>query len=428
MMFRKKNYARMAVGAKYFTISGIVRVLSFTSLIVFAACQNISSKTEKQTIKANTVNKDSSKIKIPVNISDKKVTSVVAEHDFCTETTNIGLMLSTRESKSELALAALHGAKLAINHANSVGGFNQKDFKLLVRYCDGPWGAAAKEVVSLITEYNVTAILASLDGRNAHLIEQVATKAKVMMVSSRATDPTLSQAFVPWYFRCVPDDNQQAKVLADEIINKRKPSKFIIVSDNGYDGKLAAGCFVKQLKKIESPVPQQLFYDLLKPDFNNLLNQIQASGIQNIILFGGPENSLRLIKKLSETEMDYTLYGPISVLGESATLKEFWKYAEKGVFISADFWFTTKGMEFQNDFLEQFGYLPGPVAAYAYDGMNVIIEAIRKGGTDRENIIQSMKSLQYNGATGSIEFERYGNRKGIPDLLEIRNGKPVEAK
>ena len=46
--------------------------------------------------------------------------------------------------------------------------------------------------------------MGSHDGRNAHLVEQVATKSQVVFLSAWASDPTLSQAFVPWFFSCVP--------------------------------------------------------------------------------------------------------------------------------------------------------------------------------------------------------------------------------
>lgn len=341
------------------------------------------------------------------------------------ETINIGLIVSLQISKSELALAASHGAELAINQANKAGGYDHRYFRLLVRSCDGPWGIAAKEAVSLITDMNVIALLTSLDGRNAHLIEQVATKAKVVMLSARATDPTLSQAFVPWYFRCVPDDNLQAEALADELVNRRKLNNLIVVSVNSYNGKLASGSFMKKLKIMEVQMPKQIFYDQLKPDFNNLIKQIKKTGIQHIVLFGGPENSLGFYKKIDETGEKFNVYGTFAAMGENNTLREFWKYTENMVFTSSGFWFTHKGKEFQEVFQETYGYLPGPAAAYAYDGMNLLLEAIRKGGPEHEEIVHSLAEINYEGVTGTIQFDDKGNRIGKPGLIEIKHGIPL---
>jgi ABC-type branched-subunit amino acid transport system substrate-binding protein len=68
---------------------------------------------------------------------------------------------------------------------------------------------------------------------------------------------------------------------------------------------------------------------------------------------------------------------------------------------------------------------PGPVAAYAYDGMNIMIEAIRKGGSDSEKIQKILKEISFDGVTGLIQFDDKGSRKGKPGLMEIKNGIPV---
>src|SRR4030065_2578466 len=112
----------------------------------------------------------------------------------------IGLLIP--DSKS---VAAKQGAELAILKANENKGFQGRPFQLVVRSMEGPWGTGSKQAVDLIFEEKVWALLGSHDGRNAHLVEQAATKAIVPFVSVWAGDPSLSQAFVPWFFNCVPN-------------------------------------------------------------------------------------------------------------------------------------------------------------------------------------------------------------------------------
>ncbi len=130
----------------------------------------------------------------------------------------IGLLIPGPE-----ALAAKHGAELAIREANEAGG--NQTYQLVVRSTDGPWGAGSKESVSMVFEDEVVAIMGSLDGRNAHLAEQVATKTRIVFLSSWATDMTLSKAFVPWYFRCLPNDHQQAVSLGTGNLSQKKTGK-----------------------------------------------------------------------------------------------------------------------------------------------------------------------------------------------------------
>ena len=133
----------------------------------------------------------------------------------------IGLLIQDSSYTS-----ARNGAELAIRIANRKGGMNGRHFQLVVRSMEGPWGTGSKQAVNLIFEEEVWALLGSHDGRNAHLVEQVATKSTVVFLSAWAGDPTLSQAFVPWFFNCVPNDIQQAASLIEEIYEIRKLQKY----------------------------------------------------------------------------------------------------------------------------------------------------------------------------------------------------------
>jgi ABC-type branched-subunit amino acid transport system substrate-binding protein len=109
------------------------------------------------------------------------------------KTIKIGLLIHENTS-----MAAKRGAELAIRKANENGGFNGKSFLLVVKSMEGPWGTGSKQAVSLIFEDQVCALMGSPDGRNGHLVEQVATKTRIIFISTWASDPTLAQAFVPW--------------------------------------------------------------------------------------------------------------------------------------------------------------------------------------------------------------------------------------
>src|SRR5664279_4302228 len=171
-------------------------------------------------------------------------------------TVKIGLLIQDNNT-----LAAKYGAEMAIHNANQTGGFKGKKFQLLTRSMEGPWGTGSKQAVDLIDKENVCALMGSHDGRNAHLVEQVSAKERIVFLSAWASDPTLAQAFVPWYFTCVPNDLQQADALIEEIYNKRKIDKTVAISDNSYDSKLALDSFIKRIKITGKTDPVQFSYD-----------------------------------------------------------------------------------------------------------------------------------------------------------------------
>jgi branched-chain amino acid transport system substrate-binding protein len=87
-----------------------------------------------------------------------------------------------------------------------------------------------------------------------------------------------------------------------------------------------------------------------------------------------------------------------------------------------------KRLTFRNEFQKIYGKAPGAVAEYSFDGMSLLIDAIRSGGPDRENIQNALTKIQFEGVTGPIQFDDKGKRSGAAKLMEIKNGisVPVE--
>jgi len=337
------------------------------------------------------------------------------------QTIKIGLLIPDNKS-----IAARQGAELAIRKANEKGGLNGCPFQIVVRSMEGPWGTGSKEAVSMIFEEKVWAILGSHDGRNAHLVEQACTKAGVVFVSAWASDPTLSQAFVPWFFNCVPTDLQQAAALIEEIYNKRKFNKVATVSDNDYDSKQALDNFLKRTRLTEKTEPVQFFFENYSNNFNALPDQINKADINCIVLFCRPVVSLKIIQALQQRKMNQPVFGPLYLLNENELSGRELQNYDYALLIPTGNWSETKSTAFRQEFMDTYGKSPGMVAAYAFDGMSLLIEALRKAGSpDREKIQEALSEIYYEGVTGLIRFDDKGNRSGIYDLNYIKNGVPV---
>jgi ABC-type branched-subunit amino acid transport system substrate-binding protein len=290
---------------------------------------------------------------------------------------------------------------------------------------EGPWGTGSNQAVSLIFEDNVCALMSSGDGRNGHLIEQVAAKTRIVYLSSWASDPTLAEAFVPWYFSCAPTDIQQADALIEEIYDKRKLTKIVAVSGNDYDSKLALENFVKQTKLEGKTDPLQLFYDNNNKDFKSLIDQINNTDIRAIVMFGKPAASIKLINEFRKRKMIQPLFGSLSLLDENDISDQDMKSYENVVFVSSVNLSGSNGLSFREEFQKNYAKVPGAVAAYSFDGINLLIEAIKNAGTERREIQNYLSKIHYIGVTGSIQFDDKGKRIGIPGLMKIKNGIPV---
>jgi branched-chain amino acid transport system substrate-binding protein len=335
----------------------------------------------------------------------------------------IGLLIQT-----ETSVEAKNGAELAILNANRMAGNKGIEFELVVKSMEGPWGTGSKEAVTMIFDENVIAIMGSHEGRNAHLVEQVTAKSRVVFLSAWASDPTLSQAFVPWFFNCVPNDLQQADALIEEIYNRRKLTKTVVISDKSYDSQSALRNFLKNATKEGKPEPLELSYDSTGTDINDLTEKIRNHETGCIVMFVQPPASIKIIEQLNLKHMNLPVFGSLALLNENHLTGKDLKDYETVDFVSSVNLSDRIGISFSEEYKKTFGIMPGAVAAYAFDGMNILIEAIRKAGTGSEMIQKAMAEIKYKGVTGTIQFDDKGNRKGTPGFVEIINGILVPVK
>ncbi|MBN1789490.1 MAG: ABC transporter substrate-binding protein [Bacteroidales bacterium] len=325
-----------------------------------------------------------------------------------TEPVKIGLLIQDKTT-----LAAKHGAELAIKTANENGGLNGRPFQLIIKSMEGPWGTGSKQAVALIFEDEVWALLGSHDGRNAHLVEQAATRSIVPFVSVWSSDPTLSQAFVPWFFNCVPNDRQQADALIKEIYTNRKLTRIATISDQVYDSNLALKNYLHRIQQGGEKEPLQFIFENFQGDMDAMADQLTKAKINALVLFCQSSASMKIIRLLRQRKMNLPVFGSLSILNEDVLSGQELHELANRVYVPSPTLSGSKNMTFRQDYQKTFGNLPGMAAAFAYDGMNVLIEAIRlAGGPEREKIQQSLLKLNHEGVTGHIQFDGKGNRLG----------------
>lgn len=301
-------------------------------------------------------------------------------------------------------IAIQQAAELALEHANAKGGFKGLPFELITKSCDGPWGIGSKQTVDLIYEDQVSLLVTALDGRNAHLAEQVAAKSHVVMLSTQSSDPTLSRAYVPWYFRLVPDDRQQAEVLAEEIYENRKFKKVALISLDRYDGEKSVEAMVNLSKEKELAEPEIFIgFDIQQ------FEEFRSQNWEAVVLAGFSKDAPEIIKKIRSANDQikiYTFLNVFTFMNEFRPLLMQHVEMVKPLNIEENRWLT-----FEKDYQSKFGINPSPTLSYVYDGIMLSIQAIMKFGPNQEDIRVGFKKAEFVGVTGKVEFGKLGNRE-----------------
>ena len=123
--------------------------------------------------------------------------------------------------------------------------------------------------------------------------------------------------------------------------------------------------------------------------------------------------------------MKQPVFGSLFILNENELSEQELREFNNMMFISSGTWSGSKSQAFRLEYQKTYGKLPGLVASYAFDGMNVLIEAIRAtDGPDREKIQKYLANTTFEGVTGTFRFDDKGNRLEKMSLTEIKNGIP----
>jgi branched-chain amino acid transport system substrate-binding protein len=298
-------------------------------------------------------------------------------------------------------IAVQQAAELAIQDANAEGGYKGQKFELATKSCDGPWGIGSKQAVALIYEDQVPIVVTALDGRNAHLAEQVTAKSHVVMLSTLSSDPTLSRAYVPWYFRMVPDDRQQAEALARQIYQVDKAKKVALIALDSYDGQKSVEAFVEEANEMGVPKPE-IFTGLKE---KGLLEKININHWDVVVLAGYSDEHVSIINQIRDAQ----IYAFLNITNFTNELQPE-NYQRVG-FVNKNLFKNEAWESFSIRYHQKFHTNPVPSLAYVYDGIILATESIKKFGPDPEAIRTGFRNIKNQGLTGSIEFGKLGNRE-----------------
>ena len=317
---------------------------------------------------------------------------------------SIGLLVNNQNE-----ISATCSAEMAVKKINDLGGIKGKPLKLIIRSVEGSWGTGSGEVVDLVFNEEVLAILGSIDGRNSHLAEQVIAKTQVIYLSAWASDPSLSKAYVPWYFSLVPNDDQQTSSMIEEISKKSKIQHLLVVHDSSYDTGQALKSLERGLNRKENLKKTTLLFKSLESF--ELQKKVENDTFDAIILLGRQTPVTMIVKQLAATGKNIPVYTNLAAQESTGYLSQQQKNRnEQGVITS----------DFEKIFLENCKRKSGPVATYTYDGIMILADILKKSGKDQGSLLQNMSQINYQGVTGVVEFDSRGRLKNTGELLLIK--------
>lgn len=353
-----------------------------------------------------------------------------AAFDLPGPTIRIGLLAPVHGPQKADGKAIVAAAQMALQDASKEplpGGLH-----LVLDVADEsvpPWGLLGDEIIRLVVQQKVVAIVTCADGAAAHLSEQIGNKIGVPTLTLSA-DPTTTEINMPWIFRLGPSDTQQAQVVARNIYHVRGFQRVILVTGRGHDGHIGADSFKNVVHQLGAPAPASLVIDPLQPDPASLLALIKAKAPEAIVLWTQPENARKLIQAVRAGGFRTPIYLSQGAAQDGSGLRfprhnagELVDPIDTGIYAVDSRQVEAPGREsFVRRYQLATGNFPGPAAAEAYDAVRLIARAVREAGPNRARVRDRISTVRdLAGVSGTITFDDQGNNRTDVYLVRLQS-------
>lgn len=316
------------------------------------------------------------------------------------------------------------GVRLAIDEANASRKPGDLPFELIAKADSPQWGSAANIAVEF-ADTNVLAFLGTIDGDATHVALRVVLKIETFLVNVSDPDPTLTETQIPWLLRVFPDNRQEGYLLARLIVQERGLTNIVVLRANNRPGRAGVRPFVDAVRRLGHPILQEINFKEGDRQFDTQVAVIRQANPQAVVFWGNASETGPAAAQLRAAGVRSAFFGfdrlvdPefVKLAGDAAegTIAAYFFDPDK----SDPMW-----VGFVSRFEKRYGMKPDIYAGYAYDGAQLLIDAINKAGPNRYRIRDVMAATEeYTGVTGHMRFDgRWDNIAPIV-YAEYRQGR-----
>jgi len=319
---------------------------------------------------------------------------------------------------------------IAVEEANAKGGVAGMKITWVIQDDKNDATEAANVANLLVNQHRVRAIVGSVTSKATIPVSDIIQAGKIPTISPTATNPKVTVADgkrKEYMFRACFIDPFQGAVLAKFAQETLKKGSAAVLYDASNDySKGIAEVFRDAFRKQGGKVAAFDSYGKDDVDFSALLTKVKSSGA-DVLFLPDYYNKVGLIaKQAQEKGLKIQLIGPDG--WDSPDLVKIAGSAIEGGYFSNHYSPDDKRPEvvaWVKKYREKHGQVPDALGTLAYDATNMLLEAIRKAGSDDPKKIRealaAMKDFQ--AVSGKSTMDGNGDCIKSAAILKIEGGK-----
>lgn len=341
------------------------------------------------------------------------------------EPLRIGFSGQLSGPKSDLGVQGRNGALLAVEEINARGGVAGRKLELIAEDDeDTPEGA--RQADARLVSRKVLAIIGHMtSGQTLAALPDLAASGTILISPTTAT-PALSEK-TDLFFRVITSNVQWARGLADFCAQSGHGRAFLLGdSDNAGYTDTFLEAFEKRYQEQGGQIAGRLFYSSRKaPDSEKLAQAIRAARPKILVACVSARDLATLAQELRPRSLGIAVCGPpwpstsdlILVGGKEVEGFEFISnYTEDNTYPAFH--------AFRERYAKRFGWKPGFAAAFAYESVTVLAEALRRNEGRREGLERALvRGQTLEGIIGPFILDETGDVRRPAFITRIQDGR-----
>jgi len=324
-----------------------------------------------------------------------------------------------------------NAARMAVDELNAKG-FTINGQKVTVQLVSEDDGADPKQgtaVAQKLVDAKVNGVVGHLNSGTTVPASKIYNDAGIVQISPATTAPAYTRQHFPGAFRVVASDAKLGSVLSAYAINDLHAKTIAVIDDRTTYGQGVADEFIKGAKKPGVRLVGREFTNDKATDYTAILTSIKAKK-PDLIFFGGMDSvagpMLKQVKALGINA--YVMGGDgmcTEALGRLAgdALGDGKVYCAEAGGVKGP---QEKVMDdFRARYRKKFNMDVQLYAPYVYDSVMVMAAAMQNAkSSDPARYLPALKTIKYEGVTGTIQFDPNGDIKdGALTLFTYKGGK-----
>lgn len=342
------------------------------------------------------------------------------------DTIKIGVLAPITGANAEHGKSYQVATNMAVSEINEAGGINGKKLELVFKDSESDQQTTADMASSLAEDDSILAILGEFSSGCSMAAAPVADEAKILLLS-----PTASAAdFAPmsdYAFSIAGRQDSEAPYMAEYGVKgyMNCNSVGILYLNNDW-GVNSLKFFKDTAEQIGLTITAEEGYAEGESDFSALISKVRGTEPDCLMIVD--QLPTKVINQLSTTGWDI----PVACLGCSTSQQviELCGEAAEGIIVTSAVFYSDDNPEaaaFAAAFEKEAGFAPTAMAAYEYDAVYVLAEALKACGDNitRQNIRDNLVNVSGTFLSGPIKFEAQGDIYRSFIICSVENGQFV---